>query len=278
MRRTFLLPRPTSLRRLCALGLLVSAALGFLATQARAAGESLTLTQNDPTAVTGRATNFTASGTLNPDDTLFGFDVYIFLKDANLDPTCAADFDTESAAALSSGGNETWISPGTGFQVGTGPTFNQPFKITFTGSGNYLLCGYVNGDFSTFATGELRGVVTPAPVTPAPTPAPTPPAPTPPAPSPGPVGQHSTPPVPRVVRAPWITLNRHVLTCHAGTWANQPTSRSYAWYVKGHSKKLASSSKLKVGRSLRGRQVVCRVTARNAAGSRTASSRPIRAS
>jgi hypothetical protein len=79
------------------------------------------------------------------------------------------------------------------------------------------------------------------------------------------------------VHAPWVTLNRHLLTCHAGTWANQPTARSYGWYVKGRGKKLASSSKLKVRRSLRGRQVICRVTATNAGGSRTASSRPIRA-
>ena len=69
----------------------------------------------------GRATNFTASGTLNPDDTMFGFDIYVFLKDPDVDPTCAADFDTESANALHSGGNESWVSPAGGFQVGDGP-------------------------------------------------------------------------------------------------------------------------------------------------------------
>jgi hypothetical protein len=247
-------------RRLCAVGLLVPAAIAFSATQARASGETLTLTQNDPSAVAGRATNFTASGTLNPNDTMFGFDIYVFLKDANADPTCAGDFETESAAAMHSGGNESWVSPSGGFQVGAGPTFDQPFKITFTGHGNYLLCGYVQGDFSTFATAELRGVVAPDPsLTPTPTPAP------------------ATAQRPAVVRRPWITRKGHRLTCHAGTWSPSPTSRSYRWYVKGHHRKVGTRRKLVVRRSLRGRRIACRVTAANTAGSRTATSRWVRA-
>jgi hypothetical protein len=249
---------PPALRRLFTLGLLVPAAIGFSATQARADGETLSMTQNDPSAVVGRATNFTASGTLNPDDTMFGFDIFIFLKDADRDPTCAADFDSESAAATHSGGNESWVSPSGGFQVGMGPSFNQPFKITFTGGGNYLLCGYVQGDFSTFARGELRGVVAGA----------TPPPPPPPPPALA---------IPGVVHRPWITHRGHVLTCHPGTWSNQPTSRSYRWFVKGRGKKLASGSRLTVRRSLRGRKVVCQVTAANAAGRATASTAAVRA-
>jgi hypothetical protein len=258
------LPAP---RRLLALGLLVPAAIAFSATQAHAAGETLSLVKNDPTAVVGRATNFTASGTLNPDDTMFGFDIFIFVKNADADPTCAPDFDGESATASHSGGNESWVSPASGFQVGTGPTFNQPFKITFTGPGNFLLCGYVKGDFSTFATAELRGVATPAPTAATPPATTTPPAST--------TTPAATAPV--AVRAPWVTRKGHVLTCHAGTWSNRPTSLSYHWYIKGRSKKVASRAKLTVHRSLRGRAVVCSVTARNAAGVKTASSRAVRA-
>lgn len=217
----------------------------------------------------GHATNFTAAGTLNPDDTMFGFDIYVFVKDPDVDPTCAADTDTEEANAMHSGGNESWVSPAGGFEVGMGPSFSQPFKITFTGPGNYLLCGYVNGDFSTFASNTLQGTVhggsTPLP-TPTPTPGPTP------GPTPSPKLAR-----PAVVRAPWITRKHHVLTCHAGTWSNQPTSRRYAWYVKGHGRKVAAGSKLKVRKSVRGRKMVCRVTAHNAAGSRTATSRAVRA-
>ena len=260
--------------RLLGLALLVPAALGFSAAQAMADGETISITQNDPAAVVGKATNFTASGALNPDDTMFGFDIYVFLKDADADPTCAADFDTESANAMHSGGNESWVSPAGGFQVGMGPSYSAPFKITFTGSGNYLLCGYVNGDFSTFAAGELRGVVAAAQTT-------TPPATTTPV-TTTPVTTTTPNPVPAVaipgvVQRPWITSRRHVLTCHAGTWSNAPTSRSYQWFAKGQSRKLASGSKLSVRRSLRGRRVLCKVTARNAAGRATAASQAVRA-
>jgi hypothetical protein len=250
--------RTRPLRRLLALGLLVPAAIGFSAAQATASGESLSLVQSDPTATAGRATNFTASGALNPDDTMFGFDIFVFLKDPGVDPTCAADFDTESANALHSGGHESWVSPGTGFQVGMGPAFDQPFKITFTGPGNYLLCGYVQGDFSTFATGELRGAVGPDPSVPAPTPAP-------------------TVKVPAVARAPWVSHKGHVLTCHPGTWSNAPAGLSYRWFVKGRSRTVGSRRTLTVRRGERGRMVGCRVTAGNAAGHRTATSRPVRA-
>src|SRR4051794_8453324 len=207
MTRTRSLAGPTTLRRLLTLGLLVPAAIGFSAATARADGETISMTQNDPTAVVGRATNFTVSGALNPDDTMFGFDIFVFVKDADADPTCAADFDTESANAMHSGGNESWVSPAGGFQVGTGSAYSQPFKITFTGAGNYLLCGYVQGDFSTFAGGVLRGVVT---------------------------GGAPAPAKPVVVVRPWVSRKGHALTCHPGTWNNQPTSRAYRWSVAGH--------------------------------------------
>jgi hypothetical protein len=265
--------------RLFTLGLLVPAALGFSAVQAQADGETISITQDDAAAVVGHATNFTASGALNPDDTMFGFDIYVFLKDPDADPTCAADFDTESANAMHSGGNESWVSPAGGYQVGTGPSYSAPFKITFTGAGNYLLCGYVQGDFSTFASGVLHGVVAPAQTTPPP--ATTPPGSTPPgSTTPGSTDSSGTVPalaMPAVVRRPWITGRRHVLTCHAGTWSNAPTSRRYEWFVKGHSRRVASGSRLTVRRSLRGRKVDCRVTAANAAGRASASSQAVRA-
>jgi hypothetical protein len=234
------------------------AAIGVSAATARADGETISIVQNDPTAAVDHATNFTASGALNPDDTMFGFDIFVFVKGADADPTCAADFDTESASAMHSGGNESWVSPPGGFEVGMGPSYSQPFKITFTGPGTYLLCGYVQGDFSTFASGELRGAVAPAPtpVTPAPAPAAA---------------------VPAIVHAPRITRKGHVLTCHPGTWSNTPTSIGYRWYVKGHGKTIGKRSRLTVRRALRGRMVTCRVTAANAAGHTTVGVHAVRA-
>src|SRR6478735_5062545 len=222
-----------TLRRLLPPLLLAPTVFALSATQASAAGETLTLVQNDAGAIAGYATNFTASGSLNPDDTMFGFDIFIFAKNPDKDRTCAGDFDSESANAMHSGGNETWISPATGYQVGYGPTFNQPFKITFAGRGNYLLCGYVQGDFSTFATSQLRGTVAPDPATPAP-PAPTPtPAPA--------IPTITTPPstpaatLPAVVRRPSIIRKGHVLTCQPGTWSSAPTRFGYRWSVTGRS-------------------------------------------
>jgi hypothetical protein len=237
--------------RLLLLGLLVPAALGLSATQARASGETISLVQTDPTAVVDHAVNYMASGSLNPDDTMFGFDIYVFLKDPTVDPTCAADFDGESATALHSGGHESWVSPAGGFQVGTGPSFNYPFKITYTSGGAYLLCGYVQGDFSTFAAGELRGTVADD----------TPPPP--------------TIKAPAVLGAPRITRRGHVLTCHPGSWANAPTSFRYRWSAKGRT--VGSRRTLKAPRSVRGRMVSCRVTAANAAGRKTAVTRAVRA-
>src|SRR6476620_10706480 len=103
--------------RLLSLALLVPAALGFSAAQALADGETISITQNDPAAVVGKATNFTAAGSLNPDDTMFGFDIYVFLKDAVAYFICAATSATESANATHSGGNESWVSPAGGYEV-----------------------------------------------------------------------------------------------------------------------------------------------------------------
>lgn len=261
------------MRNLLTLGLLVPAAIGFSAAQASADGESITLVQNDPTAVVGHATNFTASGNLNPADTMFGFDIYVFAKDPSFDSTCAADEAGEAAAASSSGGREAWVSPASGFQVGMGPTYSQPFKFTFSGPGRYLLCGYVNGDFSTFAAGQLLGTVTSAASGggPTPSPAPTPGANT------GSGDSSANVAIPALVRRPTITRRGHTLTCHAGTWSNSPTVRRYGWYVKGQGRRVAAGPKLTVGRALRGRSVLCKVTASNAAGSRTAASPAVRA-
>lgn len=240
------------------LGLAGPLALGFAATQAKADGESISMVQNDPAAVVGQAVNFTATGALNPADTMFGFSIYVFAKDPDLDPTCAADLATEEATAMGSNGNEAWVSPSSGFYAGTSGTYSVPFKYTFSGPGPYLLCGYVDSDFSSVASGELRGVVTAAPST-------NPPGPT-----------QPTAAVPALVRAPRITRTRHLLICHGGVWSNSPARLSYRWYVRGRARSIASRRALVERRSLKGRHVRCRVTARNSAGSRTAATRWVR--
>jgi hypothetical protein len=90
-------------------------------------------------------------------------------------------------------------------------------------------------------------------------------------------GGSPAPARPVVVARPWVTRKGHALTCHPGTWNNHPTSRAYRWSVAGDGTAVASGSKLKVRRSRRGRKLVCRVTASNAAGSTTASTPAARA-
>jgi hypothetical protein len=233
-------------------------ALAVCVTQARADGESISMVQNDPTAVAGQAVNFTATGTLNPADTMFGFSIYLFAKDPDFDSTCAADLTTEEATAMSSAGKESWVSPATGFYAGTSGTYSVPFKFTFSGPGPYLFCGYVDSDFSSVASGELRGVVTAAQSTGSANP---------------PSSAQPTVAAPALVRAPRITRARHLLVCHGGLWSNSPSRLSYRWYARGRARSIASGRALVERRSLKGRHVRCRVTARNAAGSRTASTR-----
>ena len=210
----------------------------------------------------GRATNFTASGTLNPDDTMFGFDIYIFLKNPDADPTCAADFDTESANALHSGGNESWVSPAGGFQVGDGPRV-QPAVQDHVHRARQLPALRVRPGrlLHVREPAELRGAVAPAP-------------------RPAAHAAATTPTVrlPAVVRAPWITRKGHVLTCHAGHLVERADQPQLSLVRQGtHGKTIASRRKLTVRRSLRGRMVACRVTATNAAGHTTASTRSVRA-
>jgi hypothetical protein len=256
-------------RRFLVPALLALVAPAFCAAQAFAAGETLTLAQDDPAAVAGQVTHFTASGDLNENDTISEFHVDVFLKNPQDDATCGADLDTESATAAASGGRETSVSPPGGFSVGTGPNFDQPFEITFAGAGEYLLCGYVQGDFSTFATDDLNGSVSAAPAHETTTP--------PPGSTPTPENKPPAVGPPAVLRAPWITDRRHLLTCHPGSWSNQPTSLTYGWYFKKGRRKLGSGRTLRVRRALEGHQVVCRVTAANAAGSAAVSSGPLRA-
>jgi hypothetical protein len=264
MRPTQLRHRRRTLPRSVILALAAPAALAVCAAQAKADGESITMVQNDPSAVAGQAVNFTATGTLNPADTMFGFSIYVFAKDPDLDPTCAADLATEEATAMGSNGNEAWVSPSTGFYAGTSGTYSVPFKYTFSGPGRYLLCGYVDSDFSSVASGQLEGVVTAAAGTgtgtgtgsgnPAPPPAPAAPA---------------------LVHAPWVTRHGHLLVCHAGRWSNSPSRLSYRWYARGHARSIGWHRTLIERRSLRGRHVRCRVTARNAGGARSATTRSV---
>ena len=78
---------------------------------------------------------------------------------------------------------------------------------------------------------------------------------------------------PASVMAPRITHVRGLLGCTRGQWSNKPTRFAYSWFADG--RRVGGGARLEPSAALRGRTVLCRVTASNGAGSGSASSRPV---
>jgi hypothetical protein len=57
------------------------------------------------------------------------------------------------------------------------------------------------------------------------------------------------------------------LTCVNGTWSNSPTSFTYAWLLNGSTISGKTTNKLLLTAAMVGKNVICRVTARNSGGS-----------
>ena len=83
-------------------------------------------------------------------------------------------------------------------------------------------------------------------------------------------------PRPANVEKPRLTRSRGALVCSRGRWSNSPSRYSYRWFVNGRRKRGATGRRLAITRTLQGRAVRCEVTAFNAGGSKTASSRTLR--
>jgi hypothetical protein len=80
---------------------------------------------------------------------------------------------------------------------------------------------------------------------------------------------------PQNTKRPRVSRSGKKLTCNPGTWSNGATGYSYRWLVDGKQKKGATSSKLGLTRKVRGRDVKCGVTASNAAGATSATSKAL---
>jgi hypothetical protein len=78
---------------------------------------------------------------------------------------------------------------------------------------------------------------------------------------------------PANTRRPRVTRSGKKLVCNPGRWSNAPAAYAYRWSVDGKMKKGAAARKLTVSRKLRLHAVQCRVTAFNASGRATATSR-----
>ena len=251
------------MRTTCGLaGLAVLLLLGVAAGPAGATGsypgETLSLAPNGPDVVS-TVGSFVASGQQTDIDSYAGgFNLNVFAKDPNVDPTCSPDYIGEGNTAIT----EPEIRVVVGQWQGPDPSFSVPFKVSFDNvPGPVLLCAYSTWVTDTAAAAQLRFDVVPA-ASGSPSPVP--------APSATPVARPADTVKPRVTRS-----GRH-LACSPGSWSNSPTGFAFGWRVNGRTRKGAHGRHLGVTRSLRHHRVQCSVTAANAAGKTTALSAPYR--
>lgn len=240
------------------IGAATVAALLMAPTTALARQSTLSLTQQGQ-AVQGQVTTIVASGT-NADPESGSYYLFIYAKDQRVDPTCAPTQEGESQTFLNNvfepATAGAYDSIATGLLESYGPgSFNIQIKKAFSTAGPKLLCAYSTFIAETAAVTQMIVNVAPA-GGPAPRPE-----------------VNELPPA--VTKKPRIIRKGGRLSCSRGSWTDAAAYR-YGWLVNGKAKKGASSRSLRVTRSLRGRTVKCRVTAFNAHGKRSATSRAIR--
>jgi hypothetical protein len=231
----------------------VATAGGILIALALTASPALgnyTLNLSAPaTAGVGQPVVIQATGS-NPPTDFFSSWLDISAIPASVLSACPAGYLNAFQVASSTGaqGGEV-VARAVREDVDAAGNFSIPSVYTPAVPGRFLICGYTNdGAAGTLATASLvlrvqgQGIARPANI--------------------------SKPRVRRFGRK---------LVCKRGSWSNGPTRFSYAWLVNGKAKKGARRQKLPITRKLRGRRVQCKVTASNAAGSRTVVSARYRA-
>lgn len=228
-------------------------ALGVAASPALA--QTYTLNLSGPTTATvGKSTIMQASGS-NPPDDFFSSWLDVSAIPTSVLATCPADYLNAAQVARSAyadGGDVVVTAQRE--NVDAAGNFSLPFGYTPTKAGRFLLCGYTN-DGATYTHTTASMTVD--------------------------VSGDSTQPPPGVARPanltkPKLTRSRGQLVCSRGRWSNRPSRYSYRWFVNGKRKKGATGQRLAITRRLRNRTVVCKVTASNAGGSKTAASRALR--
>lgn len=201
-------------------------------------GETLSLAQSGR-AVAGQVTHFVAGGQqTDVDDYAGGFNLEVFAKNTNTDPTCSASYPGEQQSSLGDP-YEAFIVIGE--WQGSGSTFSVPFQYVFPSAGQVILCAYSAYITDTAAAASLVVNIASAVSKPADT------------------------------RRPRVTRSGQRLRCVPGTWTGAPRF-AYAWRTGGHLVHGAHTQTLAVTRSLKHRMVSCQVTASNSAGSATAAS------
>ena len=243
MRRT---PRRTT-RTLATLAV---AACGLGGLAPAAALEPGTLSLTGPASVTvGSPAVMTAAGHV-PSDAFLARYVYVYAIPTSVVSTCPAELTNalQLAEASSAQGGDSVAF------VAVEGDFSVPIAYTAKQAGTFLLCGYLSE--MSYVDARAQHVVTAA------------------------AGGSSTAPAasaPSNTQRPTVRQQGARLVCAKGSWSGSPTSYRYLWKVGSRVKAGATSRRLKVTASVRGRKVACGVTARNDAGSTTVFSRRLRA-
>ena len=249
--------------------LVILAVFGLAILPGTAVGDAgYTLTVSGPATVTpGQTPIFHAAGA-NPPTDFFSSWLDVSAIPTSVLATCPDDYLTASQIAESAyaqGGERVVV--GQRETVDTNGNFSIPFGYSPRIAGSYLLCAYSNdGATYTLAKSSLNVIVDaggpPPPPSQPQTSTPT---------------QSTTVTKPVNVRAPRVVRSARKLVCRRGTWSHSPRTFAYRWLIGGKKKRGATTSRLAITRSIRGRMVRCAVTASNAGGRTVAVSTAVRA-
>ena len=245
------------------------AVLGLAILPGTAVGDpGYTLTVSGPATVTpGQTPIFHAAGA-NPPTDFFSSWLDVSAIPTSVLATCPDDYLTASQIAESAhaqGGERVVV--GQRETVDANGNFSIPFGYSPRIAGSYLLCAYSNdGATYTLAKSSLNVRVDaggpPQPPSQPQTSTPT---------------QSTTVTKPVNVSAPRVVRSARKLVCRRGTWSHSPRTFAYRWLIGGKQKRGATTSRLAITRSVRGRMVRCAVTASNAGGRTVAVSTAVRA-
>lgn len=222
----------------------VAVALGASASPARAGDFTLKLSA-PPAVVVGEPTLIHATGTIPVEYRRFAYWLSVVSIRPTVMPDCPANpWDAEQIANATGGSILVLTSREVPDANGN---FKVPVGISPYAPGRALICAYTDdGETHTLATASLRLTVRP---------------------------KGSAARTPASIKPPRVTRSGDFLNCSSGQWSQRPTRYAYVWFADG--RRVGRGPRLEATGALRGRRVHCRVTASNAAGSRSVASAPV---
>jgi hypothetical protein len=197
--------------------------------------------------VTGTGTNVPL--TLEGQPTLNDFQLQLFEENETLVPfPCYEDYGDELNTAVNNDLAVTFLTQGT-VSEGDGGPFTISLPVPLYATGPVRFCAY-NSDNFTDTTAWSTADITVA------------------------SGSQGANAKPAASSRPRVKRSGRLLRCSPGHWSGSPASYKYRWVVVHKAGVAGRNASLTVTRRLRGHRVECWVTAKNSAGSTTATSPP----